>query len=173
VVLLPWIGVVCGVLVIAGVAKARSPASARDALSAVGLTVPAPVIRGLGVAEIAAGGGAAVWPTAATCALVAALYAGFTLFVLVSMRAPRGAPCGCFGAAETEVGLLHLALNVIACAIGVAAAIAPPRGIGWMLGRAPLTAAPLALGLAAATFAAYLAFTALPGAWRAYGSGRP
>jgi hypothetical protein len=60
-----------------------------------------------------------------------------------------------------------------ACAIGAAAAIAPPRGIGWVLGREPLSAASLALGMAAATFAAYLAFTALPSAWRAYGTGRP
>jgi hypothetical protein len=62
---------------------------------------------------------------------------------------------------------------MVACAVGVASAIAPPRGIGWVLGREPLSAASLALGMAAATFAAYLAFTALPSAWRAYGMGRP
>jgi hypothetical protein len=39
-----------------------------------------------------------------------------------------------------------------------------------MLHREPLTALALALGMAASAFGAYLAFTAFPGAWRAYGA---
>lgn len=171
--LLPFFGVVCGLLVLAGAAKVRSPSSAGEALGAVGLRVPSPGIRALGGAEVAIGTVAATGPTALTAAIVAALYGAFAAFVLVSLRSSTAAPCGCFGAAETEVGPLHAALNMAACAIGAAAAIAPPRGIGWVLGREPLSAASLALGMAAATFAAYLAFTALPSAWRAYGTGRP
>lgn len=171
--LLPFFGVACALLVLAGAAKARSPSSARDALSAVGLAVSAPTIRALGAAEIAIGAVAAVRPAALTGALVASLYGAFTAFVLASMRGTEGAPCGCFGAAETEVGPLHAVLNMAACAIGLGAAIAPPRGIGWVLGREPLTAITLTLGITAATFAAYLAFTTLPSAWRAYGTGRP
>jgi hypothetical protein len=171
--LLPFFGVACALLVVAGAAKVRSSASARGALGAVGLNLPSPSIRALGAAEIAIGAAAAFRPTALTGALVAVLYGGFTAFVLLSLRRPNVAPCGCFGAAETEVGPLHAALNAAACAVGIAAAIAPPRGIGWVLGREPLSAVSLALGMAAATFAAYLAFTALPSAWRAYGTGRP
>jgi hypothetical protein len=159
-------------LVVAGAAKLRSPSSARGALSALGLPAPNLAIRALGAAEIAIGGVAAFRPTALTAAMVAAIYGAFTAFVLVSMRDRGAAPCGCFGAVETEVGPVHAVLNAVACAIGIAAAIARPRGIGWMLGREPLTAMALALGMAGATFAAYLAFTALPIAWRAYGTGR-
>lgn len=160
-------------LVVAGAAKLRSPSGARGALSAAGLTVPNASIRALGAAEIGIGGWAAVRPTPLTCALVAALYGAFTGFVVVSMRAGNAAPCGCFGAAEIEVGPVHATLNVVACTVAITAAIAPPHGIGWVLGREPLTAVSLALGMCAATFAAYLAFTVLPDAWRAYGAGRP
>jgi hypothetical protein len=160
-------------LVVAGAAKLRAPTGARGALGAVGLSVPNTAIRALGVAEIAVGGVAAVRPTALTGAMVATLYGAFTAFVLASLRGGTAAPCGCFGAAETEVGPVHAALNAAACAVGTAAAIVPPRGIGWVLDREPLTAATLGLGIVAATFAAYLVITALPSAWRAYGTGRP
>jgi hypothetical protein len=171
--LLPFFGVACGLLVAAGAAKMRSPSSARGALSAAGLQVGGPAIRALGAAEIAVGSVAAVRPTALTGAMVAALYGAFTVFVFASVRGDTAAPCGCFGAAETEVGPVHGALNAAACAVGIAAAIAPPRGIGWVLGREPLTATALALGMVAALCATYLAYTALPSAWRAYGAGRP
>jgi len=171
--LLPFFGVACGLLVVAGAAKLRSPSGARGALGAVGLNVPSPAIRALGAAEIAIGSVAAVRPSALTGAMVAALYGVFAAFVVASIRGDRAAPCGCFGAAETEVGPVHGALNVAACAVGIAAAIAPPHGIGWVLGREPVSAVSLALGMMGATFAAYLAFTALPSAWRAYETGRP
>ena len=170
--LLPLFGVACALLVAAGAAKSRSPSAARGALAAVGLTVPNPCIRLLGAAEIAIGGWAALRPTALTGGMVAALYGTFAAFVLASMRAGEAAPCGCFGAADTEIGLMHAALNAVACAVGIAAAIAPPPGIGSVLDREPLVAMSLALGIAGAAFAAYLAFTAFPGAWRAYGAGQ-
>jgi hypothetical protein len=167
--LLPWFGVACALLVVAGATKLRSPSGARGGLSAVGLTVPNLAIRALGAAEIAIGCSAALGPTALTGAMVAALYGAFTAFVVASMRSGKAAPCGCFGAPETEVGPVHAASNVAACAVAIAAVITPPHGFGWVLARAPLTAMPLMVGIAGATLAAYLAFTALPGAWRAYG----
>jgi Methylamine utilisation protein MauE len=170
--LLPWFGVACALLVVAGAAKLRSPAGARGALRAVGLTVPNAAVRTLGGVEIAIGAWAVLRPAALTGALVAALYGGFTAFVVAAMRARDSAPCGCFGAAETELGPVHAALNAVACAVGVAVAIAPPHGIGWMVGQSPLIAAALALGVAGAAYAAYLAFTAFPDAWRAYGEGQ-
>ena len=143
----------------------------RGALSAVGLALPGAAIRAFGAFEIAIGASAVVWPRPLTAALVAVLYGGFALFVLSSMRAGAGAPCGCFGAADTDVGALHLVLNAAACAIAIGAVVAPPPGIDWVLTREPLTAATLVLGIGAATLAAYLAFTAFPAAWRAYGAG--
>lgn len=169
VVLLSTFGVACALLVVAGGAKLRLPSDARSALSTVGIAVPDAAIRSLGLVEIAIGVWAALRPSALTAALVVLLYAGFAVFVLASMRTGKRAPCGCFGAAGTEVGPVHLVLNVAGCAIAVAAALTPPPGLGWIAGREPLTAVSLALGTAAAVIAAYMAFTALPSAWRAYG----
>jgi hypothetical protein len=45
------------------------------------------------------------------------------------------------------------------------------HGIGWLLGRSPLVAPSLIVGMLAATYAAYLAYTLVPRAWGSYGSG--
>ena len=84
--LLPWFGVACALLVVAGVAKLRSPSAARAALSAVRLAVPSAAVRALGAAEIAIGVAAAVQPSALTAGLVALLYGAFAVFAFVSMR---------------------------------------------------------------------------------------
>jgi hypothetical protein len=62
-------------------------------------------------------------------------------------------------------------LNAVALAVCLLAAAAPPRGPGWILARAPLTAVAICSGVGAAAYAAYLLFTAFPRAWRSYGSG--
>jgi Methylamine utilisation protein MauE len=168
----PAFAVACALLVVAGVAKLRSPAPARAALGGAGLRVPAGVVRALGAAEIFVGGWALARPDASAGALVALLYGAFAAFGALSMtrRWEESVPCGCFGDARTELVPAHVILNGIACVVGVAAALTPPPGIGSILDREPLVASTLALGLAATVVAAYLAFTAFPTAWRAYGA---
>jgi hypothetical protein len=116
---------------------------------------------------------AVVWPGVLTGALVALAYGAFCAFLgFVLVRAPGLATdCGCFGDASASAGASHLALNAVACGAGVLAAVDPPPGLGWVLTRPPLIALPLSIGICAAAFAAYLAFTVFPRVWRAYGSG--
>jgi hypothetical protein len=113
---------------------------------------------------MAIGAAAAVRPSALMAALVALAYGAFCVFVLSG----RPVWCGCFGASAAGGGPMHVLLNAVACGVAVVAVIAPPPGVGWILGRDPLIAAPLVLGIAAAALAAYLMFTAFPAAWRAY-----
>jgi methylamine utilization protein MauE len=171
--LLPGFWVACALLIIAGAAKLRSPAAAVGALRTAGLRTPAVGVRLLGAAEIAIGAFAVARPSVASAATVAVLYAGFALFVLRLLHSRDPAPCGCFGAAGPEVSRMHPGLNVAACAVATASALAPPPGIGWVLRQDPLLALSLAVGMAGAAFAAFLAFTALPAAWRAYEAVRP
>lgn len=164
--LFPPFVVVCGLLVVAGVAKLRAPAGLRAALYDAGLHLPVGALRSLGSAEVVIGAWALARPGVLTATLVAVSYAVFGAFLL-SARPER---CGCFGAARTPAGPAHAILNALACVVAVAAAIFPPPGIMSALSRPALIALPLALGLAAAVAAAYLTFTAFPAAWHAYGT---
>jgi hypothetical protein len=169
---MPIFAVACALLVVAGIGKLREPRAARESLALVGLRVPTLLVRCLGAGEAAIGTTAAIHPSVATGALVASVYAAFCAFLLaLRRRAGSRAECGCFGEAEEDAGTAHLLLNTVACLAGVLAAVAPPHGVGWTLTRPPLVAVPLLLGTSAAVLGAYLAFTALPRAWRAYGSG--
>ena len=115
------------VLVVSGIGKLADPWPATGAMRDAGLPVPfrgrAVGGRALGVAEIAVGlAGLAVtaWWAAASIAVV---YAGFAAFVVRLRRRDEHAGCGCFGAAGTPPGRIHLALNLTATAVGIAAAL--------------------------------------------------
>lgn len=164
--LFPSFVVVCALLVVAGVAKVRSPLAAHAVLRAARLPVPPAGVRLLGVAEVMIGATAAVRPTALMAALVATAYAVFGAFVLWA----RPDRCGCFGTAAAGGGVTHAVLNAAACAVAVIATLLPPPGVASIVGQRPVIAVPLALGMIAGAFAAYLVFTAFPAAWHAYGA---
>ncbi len=164
---------ICALLVIAGGHKILVPQTARDSLSLLGVSGPTLAVRVLGAGELALGTLAAVSPGVVTGTLVAVAYGAFGGFVLLLLvRNPAGsADCGCFGGAENQAGSLHAALNGVACAAAAAGAAFGVHGIGWILSRPPSVAPALIIGLAAASYAAYLAYTLLPAAWASYGSG--
>ena len=166
--LFPPFVVVCVLLIVAGVAKVRSPSAARAVLLEARLPVPRVAVRLLGIAEVVIGTGAAVRPLPGTAALVAVAYGAFFTFVLWI----RPARCGCFGAADTGGGLTHMVLNLAACSVAVTAGLVPPPGVGSILRQGVVVAVLLGVGLAACTFAVSLMFTAFPAAWRAYGGGK-
>jgi hypothetical protein len=167
--LMPFFDVACALLVVAGVAKLRSPAATRESLAVVGVRLPALAVRALGAAELALGSIAAARPAPVTAGLVALAYGVFAAFVVRLLRLrDRPTGCGCFGDADAGAGATHVTLNIIACVVGVAAAIAPPPGLTWLSGQRPLVVLPLTLGTATAAAAAYLTFTDFPRAWRAY-----
>ncbi|PZR65023.1 MAG: hypothetical protein DLM63_13065 [Solirubrobacterales bacterium] len=171
---MPAFGVASALLIFAGVAKWRSPESARYALALVGRRVPRSAVRALGAAETGLGAVALARPGTITASAVALAYGAFLVFIVTLLRsADRPASCGCFGDVESGAGAVHAALNGVGMSVAVLAAIAPPPGLGWILTRVPLIAAPLAIGIATAAFAAYLAFTAFPLAWRSYSSDAP
>lgn len=167
---MPPFVVACALLVLAGLFKLRSPASARTSLQTLGIRVPALSIRALGLLEVALGGLAAVRPDPLTAILVAAAYASFLLTTLALIRSGESADCGCFGAAGATVGRAHGIFNGLACAVAAGAAVTRPPGLLWTFSRSPLVGVTLPLGMIAAAYAAYAVFTLFAPAWRSYGS---
>ena len=170
-VLVPAFMAACALLVLAGMSKLRSPLPARQALDVLGLRVPATLIRALGAAELGWGVLAALRPGPLAAGGVAVAYGAFSLVALLLLRAGPSVDCGCFGQASSVASRAHVALNVVACLLAVAVALTHPPGLQWIASRAPLVAVTLAIGIVAAAYAAYAAFTLFAPAWRAYGSG--
>jgi hypothetical protein len=169
--LVPVFTVLCALLVLAGVLKVRSPWPAAGSLALVGARLPATAVRALGAAEIVLGGVAFVRPSTISAGAVAVAYGSFAVFIAALRRRGQGVDCGCFGAGGAGATWAHVGLNAAACLAAVASVLAPPPGAAWILARTPVVLIPLVCGLAAAALAAYAAFTLLPDAWRAYGSG--
>jgi hypothetical protein len=158
--------------VTAGASKIASPYMTQASLSTAGLPAPLAVVRALALAEVAIGTAALLSPSALTAAVTALAYGAFCLFTLrLLSMADEGVDCGCFGGAGSEVGRVHVGLNAAAFAVCVAAALAPPPDLGWVLHRAPLTAFAVCLGTGAIAYASFLAFTVFPRAWQSYSRG--
>ena len=128
------------------------------------------MVRLLAAAEVALGTAVLAVGGPAGGAIVAGTYAAFIAFaLLVSRRAERPVDCGCFGAANATSAMPHLMMNTAAVAAGVLAALAPaPAPVAWMAGQPAGVALVLAIGTAAAVYAAYLTVTVLPAAWAAF-----
>jgi hypothetical protein len=168
--LAPPFAVVAGLLVLSGASKLHAPRAAGRALAAMSLPGAGPLVRVGGVCELALGAIAVLDPTPLLAALVAVTYLGFAVFVAGLLRTDQGrsSGCGCFGEEGSEVGAVHLILNLAAFAIAAAATLDPPAGVGSIVVHRPAIGIPLAIGAAGAIYAAYLAYTAFPPAWRAY-----
>jgi hypothetical protein len=154
------------VLCVAGVAKLRAPQSAADALGELGLPAHTALIRGFAAGEIALGAVAAVRPTPALAAAVAAVYFGFA--VLSAALARRGAACGCFGEPRAPASLGQSSISGVLSVVCVIAATAGAHGATWLLGRSPMVALCLFLGIAAAVGATVVALSELPAAWNSW-----
>ncbi len=162
-VLAPALVVAAAVLVVAGVAKLRSPDSARVALVTLGWPVPNAAIRGLAVAEIALGVWTAVHPGRLLAAAVACMYLGFAAVALLLAR--RRASCGCFGDAGAPASAIQAALSLALAVLVATAAVWPAHGLPWLLGHGPGYATVLILALGATVYALVLAYTVLPQTW--------
>ncbi|MGI4894969.1 MAG: MauE/DoxX family redox-associated membrane protein [Janthinobacterium lividum] len=79
----------CALLVVAGIAKLRTPAGTSQALRTQGFPSGSVLVRALGAVELAVAGAALAGVPAANW-LVAAAYAGFTAFGLTALL--RGRP---------------------------------------------------------------------------------
>jgi hypothetical protein len=142
------------VLCVAGVMKLRSS------------TGP---MRALGVGEVALGIACAVDPTRPLAVALAVLFASFTAVAAVLRR--RRLACGCFGENDFPVSLAHVIASELLGTLALAAAVAGPRGLGWVFGQPPATAAALLIGISGAAYAVVLVYTVVPRAWTAWSAG--
>jgi len=154
--------VVASLLVcVAGVLKLRAPAGAAAALH----TGPS-VVRALAVGEVALGAACAVRPTRALAVALALVYGLFAGVAVVLMR--RRVACGCFGDNGFSVSAGHSIASATLGTLVLAAAVAGPRGLGWVLGQPAPQAAALSTGIAGALYATVLVYTVAPRAWGAW-----
>lgn len=151
----------CGLLAVAGVAKAVRPANTALALSGLWPRLKLRPARGavrLGAgAEAVLGVVGIAYPNAVTAALVAVSFAAFSVVVLVARA--RGGPlatCGCFGEPDTPPTVAHAALDaVLAAAAAVYAGSGAAHWLPTLLSHQYAHGAPL---LAAAVLCAWLAY---------------
>jgi hypothetical protein len=170
--LAPVIWVLAGLLAIAGVTKLRHPAPAANAMAQAGFGAGRFGARLMGLLECGVGAWVLLAPGALALGVLALAYATFA-YGIWAMRKADVADCGCFGkSASLEPSRLHLVVNLMAAATCALAALFPPPGLSTATERAPLEAVALSMGVAAAIALSYLAFTALPRAWSAYGGGQ-
>jgi hypothetical protein len=160
------IAVAAIVLGVAAVAKLRSPGGAVRALAAAGVSVPGGAVRVLAAGEAALAALVLLVPGRTAAGLLAAMYG--LLALVAGTLARRGAACGCFGGDDAPATETHVWLSVTIALIAGAGVVWPPHGIAWLLTGSPGVIAPLALGLAGATYATVIAYTELPSAWGAW-----
>jgi hypothetical protein len=149
----------CGLLVVAGAAKAWSPDTTARALHAAGLPGRRALVRLGGAIEALLGAAAVLSGAPALAVLVGLSYVCFSGFIVLALR--RGTPissCGCFGTPDTPPNRLHVVINLAAAAVAAVVATRPASPLTSILSHQPLAGIPL-LGLAAtAGYLAYLSF---------------
>jgi len=161
----PLLATAAGLLVLAGLTKLRSPLTTRQALSTIGLRVGAGQIRAVAAAELAIGLWCIVSPGPAAEGCLAAAYLAFAVVMALLVRARADVGCGCFGAQSFRASKGHVALDLIAAAIGVGAAVTGPKRIL----SSSVDAMPIVLlGVGCAIYLAYLLFTVAPAMWGSY-----
>jgi hypothetical protein len=170
-VLAPVFFLSAGLLVLAGATKLLRPDSTAQALLDAGVPGTLAAARGIGVVEIGVGVWACVAPAAGGAVALGALYllfAGYLGYLLVAH--PDAGSCGCAGATPVPPSRLHLSLNVIAGASGLAYATTDAPGLGVWVGDLGMGAVPIVLGLIVAGWLAVVAVTAAPSAFRSWTS---
>lgn len=111
----------CALLAIAGVGKVLHSAATRAAVFATGLRVPRAGVVVFGFVEVTIGVGAGAYGGRSAFA-VAACYLLLTVFAVVLLvRAPT-TPCACLGSTGAPVSRAHVAVNLAALLVAVAAA---------------------------------------------------
>lgn len=151
----------------AGLGKLRAPEPAvamlRQAVPRALRSLPsAGAVRLAAVGEVGVGAAAVLTGGRPALALLAAAYVAFLAVSLRLAAADRSTSCGCFGRADSPVGLAHVVLNLVAAAVCVAGVFRPPGAWGGLLDGDVL---PGVVGLAQSALLAALAFvavTALP-----------
>lgn len=148
-------------LLVAGVAKLRTPGPAAMLFRHARRTTARRLVRLAAVAEVAVALLALVLGGRVGAGALALGYAVVTAVAVRLATAPQKAPCGCFGAADGDVGRAHVVVDLccLAAAVTAAATGAAPADL-WHAGGLVGTVAAAQSAVLAAL--AYLCITALP-----------
>lgn len=146
------------VLVVAGVEKLRAPAGAAAALG-----IGPWAVRVLAAGEVALGAACLLSPGRALAVALAVVYALFAGVAAVLMR--RRVACGCFGENDFPVSAGHVIASALLGTLVLAAAVAGPRGLGWVFGLGAAQAVVLLIGIAGGAYGVVLVYTVVPRAW--------
>jgi len=126
----------------AGVQKLAWPSSTASALRSAGLPSSDLLGRLVGVTEIVIAAIALAYGNRLSAVLLAVTYAAFTAFSWRLVAGADAASCGCFGQTEAPTTRLHVALNAIATAACVAAAIWPTGAVSDVVTDQPFAGLP-------------------------------
>ncbi|HEY7007766.1 MAG TPA: MauE/DoxX family redox-associated membrane protein [Jatrophihabitantaceae bacterium] len=151
-------------LIVAGVAKIRTPGPASAMIGALLPRVRpgAWTARGAGVIELVVGALALVAGTRVAMAALAACYLVLAAVAIRLAAGPQRVPCGCFGAADGTTGRAQVVLDVACLAVALAGVIRPPGAVTALFdGGALVGVSVLAQALLLAALG-YLSVTALP-----------
>ena len=163
----------CGLLVLAGMAKAIRPDDtaralvllvAGDASRAPSIRLARRTVRLGALLEAALGVSALFAPRPALAACVAASYALFAGVVLYARRSGGVlATCGCFGRPDTPPTNLHVILNLVFVVAAIAVATRPPDASFLLefMGHQPWLGFPLLFVSGVGVWLAYLALSPL------------
>ena len=170
--LAPVFFLAAGLLVLAGATKILRPDATAQALLDAGLPGSLGAARSVGVVELAVGMWACAEPAtggAIALGLLYLIFAGYLGFLLVAR--PDAGSCGCAGGTAVPPSRLHLVLNVVAGATGLAYATTEAPTIAAWLASLGWAAAPIVFGMVVAGWLAVVAVTVAPAAFRTWTPG--
>jgi hypothetical protein len=165
--------IACGLLMLAGGAKAVRPDDIARALvllvpngfaKVTSFGVARQAVRVGALVEAALGAFALLFPQPLTASLVAISYLLFVCVVTyVWKRGGSLSTCGCFGRPDTPATGLHIFLNLVFLVAAVAVALRPPHltELASLLQHQPWSGVPLLLAAVVGTWLGYLALSAL------------
>jgi hypothetical protein len=154
-------------LVVSGAAKIHSPAAAAAMLArawpwlrrahplTTAVRVGGAVETSIGLAMLAHGGRVAA-------GLLACCYLVFTVVAVRLTHMGGGAPCGCFGRADSPVGRAHIVLDTACLAVAVVATVRPSGTIAGLFDHGALIGAVGVTQVMLLASLGYLSITALP-----------
>ena len=125
-------------------------------------------VRVGGLLEVGIGAWALLTADRGAAVLVALSYVAFFAFVAVALvRDAPIASCGCFGRLDTPPSRIHLVVNAVAVAVGVAVALDPGDGLRRVVEDQPMSGVAYLVLVLLGAVCALLALSVLP---RALGS---
>jgi len=157
--------VAAGLVLLAGVAKILRPSATSDALDLSHLPAATGLVQALGTAEIMLAAAVVTIGGPVAFGLLAVAYAAFFLVAVRQRTVDRS--CGCFGAASTTVGPLHLVTNGVAALVAAVAAVLAVPSLPALLPDQVLPAMTAVLLLITAVGIGQMLLTSLPDLLRA------